>query len=329
MLGKMLLAAVIGVPLLFAGSAIASADSHPEIADGDHLVGLVTGEHGQVLEVRTSDGQVDVHWTANTKCAVNGAPADCGAIAPGMRVAAAGSFSGGSDQFQADAIRARERVRDLDRVAGMIRSEAGQTLVAEKRDGGLVDVTWSEDTRCPHARRSIRLRAPGAGQPHRPGREAGWRYAPGESDRSLHGRSRRPRSGTRHGDREPRAGARGRDRRWQRERPLGLGDGLPDPQRPDRLRADRRGQPRARGRRGAWQPEPEGDAHHRTCADRCAAGPGEAGSAERRSPPAVGFEWIQTVDGGRKLRAARWLSPLTERTVTGAGGGPRTPRRRS
>ena len=148
MLGKMLLAAVIGVPLLFAGSAIASADSHPEIADGDHLVGLVTGEHGQVLEVRTSDGQVDVHWTANTKCAVNGAPADCGAIAPGMRVAAAGSFSGGSDQFQADAIRARERVRDLDRVAGMIRSEAGQTLVAEKRDGGLVDVTWSEDTRC-------------------------------------------------------------------------------------------------------------------------------------------------------------------------------------
>ena len=31
---------------------------------------------------------------------------------------------------------------------------------------------------------------------------------------------------------------------------------------------------------------------------------------------------------GRKLRAARWLSPLSERTATGAGGEPRTPQRR-
>ncbi len=148
MLKKILMAAVMSLPLMALGLSVASAESHP---DGDHqerVVGLVTGEHGQTLELRTRQGEVDVHWSASTECTIGGAAADCESIEPGMLLGAAGSFSGGSNQFQADAIKARTRVHDAVTIRGQIQSESGQTLVVETREGRLVDVTWSEETVC-------------------------------------------------------------------------------------------------------------------------------------------------------------------------------------
>jgi RNase P/RNase MRP subunit p29 len=147
MLKKILIAAVMSLPLMVLGSSVASAESHP---DGDHrerVVGIVTGEHGQTLVLRTRHGEVDVHWSTDTECSIGGAAADCEAIEPGMLMGAIGSYSGGSDQFQADAIRARERPHDLVKVRGEILSESGQTLVVETADG-VVNVVWSDETAC-------------------------------------------------------------------------------------------------------------------------------------------------------------------------------------
>jgi len=147
MLKKIVLAAVMSLPLMVLGSSVASAESHP---DGDHrerVVGLVTGDHGQTLELRMRNGEVDVHWSASTECMIGGAAADCDAIEIGMLVGAAGSFSGGSGQFQADVIKARVRPHDLAKVRGTIVSESAQTLVVETADG-VVRVEWSDDTTC-------------------------------------------------------------------------------------------------------------------------------------------------------------------------------------
>jgi len=147
MLRKIVLAAVMSLPLMVLGSSVASAESHP---DGDHrerVVGLVTGEHGQTLELRTRNGEVDVHWSPSTECAIGGATADCDAIEVGMLVGAVGSYSGGSGQFQADVIKARVRSHDLAKVRGTIVSESGQTLVVETADG-VVRVEWSDETTC-------------------------------------------------------------------------------------------------------------------------------------------------------------------------------------
>ena len=150
MIGRLLLAAVAAVPMLLAGTAVASAQNSQEVdaGGGRHVVGVVTGEHGQVLEVRTRRGQVDVHWDDATECAVNGEPARCADIAAGMGIAATGSYAGDSNQFHADSIRARARIGDHARVAGSIISERGQTLVVETREGRVIDVSWGDDTTC-------------------------------------------------------------------------------------------------------------------------------------------------------------------------------------
>ena len=148
MLKKILIAAVMSLPLVALGSSVASAEAHP---DGDHrerVVGLVTGEHGQTLVLRTRQGEVDVHWSPDTECLIGGAAADCDAIEPGMLVGAAGSYSGGSGQFQADVIKARVRAHDLAKIAGVVQSESGQTLVVETRDGTIVNVEWTDETTC-------------------------------------------------------------------------------------------------------------------------------------------------------------------------------------
>lgn len=146
MLKKVLLAAAMSLPLMTMGLSAVSAQT-PE-SDGARVVGLVAGEHGQTLELRTRQGEVDVHWSANTDCFVGGAVADCDAIEPGVLMAAAGSFLGGSNQFQAVVIKARAGAHEAVTVRGQIQSESGQALVVETREGRLVDVTWSDDTVC-------------------------------------------------------------------------------------------------------------------------------------------------------------------------------------
>jgi RNase P/RNase MRP subunit p29 len=147
MLKKILMAAVMSLPLMVLGTSVAGAESHPDSDDHERVAGIVTGERGQTLVLRTRHGEVDVHWTPDTECSIGGAAATCDSIESGMLMAALGSYAGGSGQFQADVIHARERPHDLVRVRGEILSESGQTLVVETADG-VVNVVWSDETAC-------------------------------------------------------------------------------------------------------------------------------------------------------------------------------------
>lgn len=144
---KLLMAALLSLPLV-AVATVAGAQAPPESDSvGERVGGIVTGESGSVLELRTRHGEVDVHWTPDTDCAIGGEPATCETIGVGHGVLAIGSFAGQSGQFHADTIRARE-LPALDKVAGVVQSADGDTLTVETRDGATVSVVWGEDTRC-------------------------------------------------------------------------------------------------------------------------------------------------------------------------------------
>lgn len=160
MIKRLLVAALVSLPLL-AGATVVSADSHPETAPpehGDRVVGVVESEQGHMLTVRTRAGEtVAVHWTADTVCYLDGDQLDCDDIAPGQLLVAVGEFAGGSDQFLARVIRARHHVRpSIDRVAGIVERDEGQTLGIRTRSGETVAVHWDESTRCQTREGAIR-----------------------------------------------------------------------------------------------------------------------------------------------------------------------------
>lgn len=164
MIRKLVLAALAALPVM-AIASVASAQipetQSPDAAtdhrltDRDHVVGIVQEEQGQTLILRTRDGQVDVHWNANTVCKIDGEAADCERIEPGFGVLAVGEWAGESNQFQADSIRARSRTDrpdsdrpHVERLRGVVHSDEGQTLGVETRGGDYVLVLWSEETTC-------------------------------------------------------------------------------------------------------------------------------------------------------------------------------------
>lgn len=157
MIRKFVLAALAALPLM-AVASVASAqtpdtETDHRLTDREYVAGVVQDEQGQTLILRTRDGQVDVHWTANTVCHIDGEAADCERIEPGFGVLAVGERAGGSNQFQADIIRARSQTDRPDRphvekLLGLVHSDEGQTLGVETRGGDFVLVQWGDDTTC-------------------------------------------------------------------------------------------------------------------------------------------------------------------------------------
>jgi hypothetical protein len=180
---KWIVAALVALPLL-GGVAVAGAapardaldDSdrarpqqtdRPETDrldhDGEHdrqrVAGLVVGEQGQSFELRTRGGEVTVHWTPDTDCALDGEPVDCGAIEPGNALVAIGEFAGGSNEFHAQIIRARTIDRPaLDRIAGIVVRDGDGALGVRTRDGE-VTVLYDDGTTCRNAEGEIRCAA--------------------------------------------------------------------------------------------------------------------------------------------------------------------------
>jgi hypothetical protein len=152
MLKRMLAASIVGLSLFLAGAAVVVAESdrdrsHDEARD--RVVGLVQAEHGQTFEVKTRGGEiVDVHWTPSTRCFLGGEASDCDAINPGDVLGAAGSYAGGSGQFQAEVIKARRIDRmHFDRIAGIVERDGGSELLVNTREGEVL-VLWGDDTTC-------------------------------------------------------------------------------------------------------------------------------------------------------------------------------------
>ena len=152
MLKRLLFAALVALPL---AAVTTTAHAGPETEDRplhqrQRVAGIVESEQGHVLTVRTRGGEsVDVHWSADTVCYVDGEEAACDEIEPGDGLAAGGTFAGDSSQFQAEVIRARTSVRpQLERVAGVVVRDGEHGLGIQTRDGQTVAVQWTDATRC-------------------------------------------------------------------------------------------------------------------------------------------------------------------------------------
>ena len=151
MLKRMMAGTLAGLALFLVGATVVTAESHPERVHDEtreRVVGVVQSEQGQTFEVKTRSGEiVIVHWTPDTSCSLNGEPSPCEAIGPGHLLGAAGSYAGGSNQFQADVIKARVRPQ-IDHVAGIVERDGDHELLVNTRDGARVLVLWSDDTTC-------------------------------------------------------------------------------------------------------------------------------------------------------------------------------------
>ena len=152
MLKRLLFAALVGLPL---AAVTATAYAGPETEDRplhqrERVAGIVESEQGHVLTVRTRGGEsVDVHWSADTVCYIDGEEAACDEIEPGNGLAAGGTFAGDSSQFQAEVIRARTSVRpQLERIVGVVVRDGEQILGVQTRDGQTIAVQWTDETRC-------------------------------------------------------------------------------------------------------------------------------------------------------------------------------------
>lgn len=151
MLKRMMAGTLAGLVLFLAGATVVAAESHPERAHDDtreRVAGVVQSAQGQTFEVKTRSGDiVIVHWTPDTSCSLNGEPSPCDAIGAGNLLGAAGSYAGGSNQFQAEVIKARVRPH-VDRIAGIVERDGGHELLVNTRDGSQVLVLWGDDTTC-------------------------------------------------------------------------------------------------------------------------------------------------------------------------------------
>ena len=139
--------------IVLAGTLLATAGgvafAAPERSERARVAGVVQEEHGHTLVVRTRGGEtVDVHWSDQTHCRVEGAGDNCEAIEPGYGVVAVGRQLG-NDNFQAKGIAAKPLVhQQRERIAGLVRAEHDHTLEVRTRDAGLVHVHWSDETTC-------------------------------------------------------------------------------------------------------------------------------------------------------------------------------------
>ena len=152
MLKRLLFAALVGLPL---AAVTATVHAGPESEDRplhqrERVAGIVESEQGNILTVRTRGGEsVDVHWSSDTVCYIDGEEASCDRIEPGNGLAAGGAFAGDSGQFHAEVIRARTHVRpQQERVAGVVVRDGEHVLGVRTRDGQTVLVQWTDETRC-------------------------------------------------------------------------------------------------------------------------------------------------------------------------------------
>jgi hypothetical protein len=165
---KWIVAALVALPLL-GGVAVAGAEPAREaltgtdrarpqqsdraptdlrLHDREHVAGLVVGEQGQSFELRTRGGEVTVHWTPETNCALDGERVECDVIEPGHGLLAIGESAGSSGQFHADFIRARTIDHPVvDRIAGVVVRDGDSALGVRTRDGE-VTVLYGADTTC-------------------------------------------------------------------------------------------------------------------------------------------------------------------------------------